>query len=249
MGWGGVAPSRRICVLESLPHGAEATRLETEASPSHRAFSHETCMTGPAVGSGQTISFRLVPVSRRMRSLARISSGARSRPGWLRCGAVQAQSSPLWPVRAGCLPGRSAAALSGGARGGGLLEAPFPEPLHNVSWGWHGFPGRHASYLGAPPPPPHVGKAFPATPPAGAPLGGLLPGFTRGVLRELDFFFCQGPPLGTAPRDHQPPTINRHQPPTANRHQPPTTNRRFTLDHERWCGPQIFPLGLALSYA
>ena len=52
----------------------------------------------------------------------------------------------------------------------------------------------------------------------------------RGVLKE-PIFFCEGPPLRTAPRDHQPPTANcqppptaNHQPPTANRHQPPTAN-------------------------
>ena len=39
--------------------------------------------------------------------------------------------------------------------------------------------------------------------------------------------FCEGPPLGTALRDHQPPTTNRYQPPTAaNRQPPPTANRR-----------------------
>ena len=67
---------------------------------------------------------------------------------------------------------------------------------------------------------------------------------SRAVLKGPDFFFCQGPPLRTAPRDHQPPTTNPHQPPTAtnrrqspaatnrqlpttaNRHQPPITNHQ-----------------------
>ena len=39
---------------------------------------------------------------------------------------------------------------------------------------------------------------------------------TRRVLWELlGIFFCEGPPLRTAPRSHQPPNTNRHQPPTA----------------------------------
>ena len=51
----------------------------------------------------------------------------------------------------------------------------------------------------------------------------LLPPPHRAVLKN-SFFFCKGPPLRTAPRDHQPPTANR-QPPTANR-QPPTAHRQ-----------------------
>ena len=46
----------------------------------------------------------------------------------------------------------------------------------------------------------------------------------RGVRKELDF--CQEPPLGTAPRDHQPPITNHHQPLTANRRQPPAATNR-----------------------
>ena len=39
------------------------------------------------------------------------------------------------------------------------------------------------------------------------------------VLKEPIFFW-----LRTAPRDHQPPTVNRHQPPTASRQPPIATN-------------------------
>ena len=60
-------------------------------------------------------------------------------------------------------------------------------------------------------------------------------GVIRGVLKGLEFFFGQGPPLGTAPRDHQPPTTNRRQPPTATNRQPPTAanrQRRPTADRQ-----------------
>ena len=46
----------------------------------------------------------------------------------------------------------------------------------------------------------------------------------RGVLKGLVFF--KGPPLGTAPRDQQPPTTTNCQPPTTNRQRRPTTNRQ-----------------------
>ena len=49
---------------------------------------------------------------------------------------------------------------------------------------------------------------------------------TGGSLRDEIFFFCEGPPLRTAPRDHQPPTANTHQPPTATSRQPPTATNR-----------------------
>ena len=70
--------------------------------------------------------------------------------------------------------------------------------------------------------------------PPGAPSGegGVLfivptsPVRWQGDPEETRIFFCQGPPLGTAPRDHQPPTINRHQPPTANRHRAPISNHQ-----------------------
>ena len=44
--------------------------------------------------------------------------------------------------------------------------------------------------------------------------------WARGVVKKPNNFFCQGQPLRTAPRDHQPPTANRtnRQPPTAANH-------------------------------
>ena len=55
--------------------------------------------------------------------------------------------------------------------------------------------------------------------------GWELPG--RAVLKGTRFFFfCQGPPLRTAPRDHQPPTADSHQPPTATNRQPPTASHQ-----------------------
>ena len=80
-------------------------------------------------------------------------------------------------------------------------------------------------------------------------------------------FFCEGPPLRSIPRDHQPPTkpppitnyqpptaANHHQPPptasrqppTANRHQPTTANRHQRMSYTRcFCKTAIqefFPL-------
>ena len=48
------------------------------------------------------------------------------------------------------------------------------------------------------------------------------------VLKKSFFFFCQGQPFRTTPRDHQPRTAaNPHQPPTAaSPHQPPTASNR-----------------------
>ena len=46
-----------------------------------------------------------------------------------------------------------------------------------------------------------------------------------GPLGTRSCFFCEGPPLRTASRDHQPPTTNRHQPPTANCKRRPIANR------------------------
>ena len=50
----------------------------------------------------------------------------------------------------------------------------------------------------------------------------------RVVLKNPDYLlFCEGLPLMTAPRDHQPPTANCCQPsPTANRQPPTPTNRQ-----------------------
>ena len=48
----------------------------------------------------------------------------------------------------------------------------------------------------------------------------------RAVFKGRDFFFCSGPPLRTAPRDHQPPTANHQPPPTADRRQPPAATNR-----------------------
>ena len=44
----------------------------------------------------------------------------------------------------------------------------------------------------------------------------------RWSLRDRIPFFCQGAPLWTAPRDHQPPTTTNRQPPTATHRQPTT---------------------------
>ena len=50
---------------------------------------------------------------------------------------------------------------------------------------------------------------------------GLLATWKQGDPLGTRFFFCQGPPLRTAPRDHQPTATNR-QVPTANRQPLPT---------------------------
>ena len=54
----------------------------------------------------------------------------------------------------------------------------------------------------------------------------LVPVYSRSgrSLRDEIFLFCSGPPLRTAPRDHQPPTANHQPPPTANHQPPPTAN-------------------------
>ena len=72
---------------------------------------------------------------------------------------------------------------------------------------------------------------------------------SRAVLKEPDFFFVFGPPLRTAPRDHQPPTANSHQPPTANRHQPPTTDRhQLPPKHQRRPTANRQPLPTATNH-
>ena len=76
---------------------------------------------------------------------------------------------------------------------------------------------------------PSVAQTLLSPSPLKSPLHNPLPVLppAQGLsLGSQIFFACQGSPLRTTPRDHQPPTANRHQPPTANRRQPPPTANR-----------------------